>query len=80
MFPGGRERVHLGTNGLTCYDLEIFQESAFTSFVISLFNLFHALPEKCANTEFFLVRIQENTDQKKNLTNNFSRRTVKEKR
>ena len=53
MFPGGRERVHLGTNRLTCYDLEIFKESAFTSFMISLFNPFHALRPNTSKYEVF---------------------------
>ena len=30
-----------------------------------LFTATETLREKCSNTEFFLVRIQENTDQKK---------------
>ena len=38
-----------------------------------LFSVCFALREKCPNTEFFLVRIQENTDQTNSVFGHFSR-------
>ena len=47
-----------------------YQEAAFLRIFLKHF---FALREKCSNTEFFLVRIQENTDQKNFVFGHFSR-------